>query len=106
MDVFRPYRPETPYAPGYGQYPTRPGAYMNGLGDIVMSPGRDYGAWGYQAGGGQHSPYGNRGYGMYGIGEFTMPAQIEALPTAGKLGAGLAAGLLLGIGAGFFIWGR
>lgn len=69
MDIFRPFRPETPYAPGYGEYPTAPGNYMNGLGDIVFGPGRDYGAWGYQAGGGQHTPRGNWGYGIYGLGD-------------------------------------
>ena len=31
--VFSPYRQQNPYgAPGYGIYPTRPGAYLYGLG--------------------------------------------------------------------------
>ena len=108
MDVFRPFRPQSNYgSPGYGMYPGTPGTYMNGLGDIVMEPGANYGAWGYQPGGGQHTPYGSRGYGIYGLGAgFTMPPAIEGLSTPAKLGAGAALGALLGLGAGFLLWGR
>jgi len=106
MEIFRPFRPQTPYAPGYGEYPTTPGNYMNGLGDIVFEPGRNYGAWGYQAGGGQHTPRGNWGYGIYGLGTTAMPAAIETMTTPAKLGLGLAVGAALGVGAGFLLWGR
>ncbi len=114
MDVFRPYRPQSNYgSPGYGVYPMRPGSYMNGLGDIVMSPGRDYGAWGYAAGGGQHSPYGTPGFGIYGLGqengapptaggEFEYSARLQfGIPVVTGL-VGVGVGMLLG----YFVWGR
>ena len=107
MDVFSPYRSPSRYgAPGYGIYPTRPGVYMNGLGDVVMEPGRDYGAWGYSSRGGQHSPYGAPGYGIYGLGQMTEPAFIANMGWMGKIGVGLALGAALGLGAGYFYWGR
>lgn len=102
MEVFTPYRPQSNYgSPGYGIYPTRPGSYMNGLGDVVMEPGRNYGPWGYQAGGGQWTPRGNRGYGIYGIGDVEGAVEWSAA-TLGKVAAGAAVGLAIG----FFIWGR
>jgi len=117
MDVFSPFRPQSNYgSPGYGMYPGRPGTYMNGLGDVVMEPGRDYGAWGYSASGGQHTPRGSWGYGIYGLGNepVTPPATGGAeLEYGARLALGFGVpvvtglvGISVGLLAGYFVWGR
>ena len=115
MDVFRPYRQSSPYgSPGYGMYPTQPGAYMNGLG----------GSWGTNGLG----AYGQWGYGIYGLGQNGEVAVTNGNGevtngNGAQIGTELEAGYrfafqaglpivsgLLGVGAGlllgFFVWGR
>lgn len=115
MEVFAPFRPQTPYAPGYGEYPTRPGTYMNGLGDVVMEPGSMYGQWGY---GKAQSPYGSWGYGVYGLGQNgngTTPEAGGGLEVeygarlATQFGIPVVTGLVgVGVGLllGYFVFGR
>lgn len=107
MDVFSPYRPGNPYgSPGYGMYPTRPGAYMNGLGDITMRP--------YKPG----NPYGSWGYGIYGLGDTHGNGAPEAggggeleygARVAFQFGVPVVTGLVgvgVGVFLGYFVFGR
>ena len=107
MDVFSPYRPGNPYGqPGYGMFPTRPGNYMNGLGDVVMQP--------YRPG----NPYGSWGYGIYGLGVpgDTPPVTPDVATGGGGdtassyiFGMPVVTGLVgvgVGVFLGYFVFGR